>query len=408
MAVGVATYAAVALRWLAEATDSERPAGAVCRLRPTRRRRRVARIGGGGWDRNGCRAKVGARCAARGGASTAGPTPRSPRTRPSTPSPRGSSSSPAGRRARGRGQQAGRRRSRVAPAPRVRVAEEPANDDDQPVHAAVVEERVGWHLILSGDLVAAADHLSEAERLALDLADHERSTVLAGVDTSRAYADGAAGAISDGLAAAEDAIGEAVDAGATSLEARARLVDGVLRFWSGAALDATARLERAYELACDERLGSTATSAGGGSPPRWQRRAATPTPTRCVGRCSCAPGRAATRPSRAPPVPCSPTRPAGAGIVTAPRSTPRGPRRRRRAGAGRARRPRRRLPRQRAPGARRRARRRLRRRRHRRLGRAAEAHLERSGVDPDVVVVARVAHDGTGRARPRPHRDAAP
>ena len=134
-----------------------------------------------------------------------------------------------------------------------------------PGAVASLEERVGWYLTVDGQRDAATPHLQAAQSIAEASLDGDvRSGILAGVATTRAFSAGAMGDLAIGLAAVDGAEAEARSAGDRFAEARAHLVGGVLRLWSGAAGEAVDHLRIALELAWSQVFATIADRCG-----RW-------------------------------------------------------------------------------------------------------------------------------------------
>lgn len=130
---------------------------------------------------------------------------------------------------------------------------------------AGLEERVGWYLAVDGEREAATRHLQRAQAIAEgDLDGEARTGILAGVATTRAFVAGAMGDLVVGLAAVDGAEHEAAVAGDRFVEARAKLVGGVLRYWSGLATEAADHLRSALDLAWQETYATIADRCG-----RW-------------------------------------------------------------------------------------------------------------------------------------------
>jgi class 3 adenylate cyclase len=140
-----------------------------------------------------------------------------------------------------------------------------ASTGAEPAAVASLEERVGWYLVVAGQREAAVPHLQRAQAIAeADLDGTARAAVLAAVATTRAYAAGAMGDLAVGLAAVDGAELDAEAAGDRFTEARARLVGGVLRLWSGRAEEAVEHLRAALEVAWAEVYATIADRCG-----RW-------------------------------------------------------------------------------------------------------------------------------------------
>ncbi|MEJ7844795.1 MAG: adenylate/guanylate cyclase domain-containing protein [Acidimicrobiales bacterium] len=122
-----------------------------------------------------------------------------------------------------------------------------------PLARAVLAERVGWHLVVSGDGDAGVGHLRRAQELAAAVPDDAaRAGVLAGVATTRALAAAVAGDPRTGLAAVAGAVEEARAAGDAFAVVRATTVGGVLRLWEGQADEAAELLWGALDASWRE------------------------------------------------------------------------------------------------------------------------------------------------------------
>lgn len=123
----------------------------------------------------------------------------------------------------------------------------------EPLARAVLADRVGWHLVVSGDGDAGEVHLQRAQELAVRVPDDAaRAGVLAGVATTRALAVAAAGDPRTGLAAVDGAAEEARAAGDAFAVVRATIVGGVLRLWEGQADEAAELLWGALDASWRE------------------------------------------------------------------------------------------------------------------------------------------------------------